>query len=156
MFYEKTARPLWGYLARMTRNPSAADDLLQDSYIKLLKADLPEEMTAEHRKNYLFRIATNLTRDLMRKAPLDELGEVALKDDVSARVAGRRDVGKALEQLRPRERQMLWLAYVEKFSHEEIADAMGGKAQSVRPLLHRARHKLASLLKGYGYGTADL
>ncbi len=39
------------------------------------------------------------------------------------------------------------MAYVEGFSHKEIADAVGLKAGSIRLLLFRARHKLAGLLK---------
>jgi len=49
-------------------------------------------------------------------------------------------------ELKPQQRQMLWLSYVEGADHREIAAATGVREGSVRVLLHRARKKLASLL----------
>jgi RNA polymerase sigma-70 factor (ECF subfamily) len=55
-------------------------------------------------------------------------------------------VRQAFRRLKDRERQLLWLAYVEGASHKEIADSTGLKAGSVRLLLFRARRKLADLI----------
>jgi RNA polymerase sigma-70 factor (ECF subfamily) len=55
-------------------------------------------------------------------------------------------VRRALQHLKPRERELLWLAYVEGMSHAEIADATGLVRLSVRILLYRARNKAALLL----------
>jgi RNA polymerase sigma-70 factor, ECF subfamily len=55
-------------------------------------------------------------------------------------------VRQAFERMKPRERQLLWLAYVEGSNHDEIADCTGLRAGSVRLLLFRARHKLAKLI----------
>ena len=52
--------------------------------------------------------------------------------------------------MKPGERQMLWLAYVEGSSHKEIAEIVGTREQSVRTLLFRARRKLTSLLRARG------
>ena len=156
-FYEKTAPPLWSYLRRVSGDPSAADDLLQESYLHFLRA--PGAPTEEaHQRNYLFRIATNLLRDRFRAGrrlfvPLLELA--------SAKRAGREvelrfDVGGALAELTQRERSLLWLAYVEGYDHEEIATMLRCKAASVRPMLFRARQRLAGLLraKGWKHGPA--
>lgn len=71
-FYERTARPLWVYLARMTRDAQAADDLLQETYYRLLRT--PRTYATEaHRRNYLFRIATNLVRDGLRRPRVDHI-----------------------------------------------------------------------------------
>ena len=51
-----------------------------------------------------------------------------------------------LQQLKPRERQLLWLAYVEGMTHSEIAKCTGLRSMSVRILLFRARQKAAELL----------
>jgi RNA polymerase sigma-70 factor, ECF subfamily len=53
---------------------------------------------------------------------------------------------QAFRSLKSRERQLLWLAYVEGSSHKEIADSTGLKAGSIRLLLFRARRKLAGLI----------
>ena len=55
---------------------------------------------------------------------------------------------RAFGQLKIRERQLLWLAYVEGSNHKEIAEATGLRHASVRPLLFRARRRLANLIRG--------
>jgi len=153
--YAETARPLKSYLSRMTGDPSTADDLLQEAYCHLLRAQLPP-MEPAGRRNYLYRIATNLARDHFRRRKhasdtlLDALaqphgGEAAL---VSA------DVQKILNEVEPGERQLLWLAYVEGASHREIAALTGLKEASVRPLLFRARRKLGAILRERGFRAA--
>ena len=77
LFYERTARPVWAYLARMTGDARQADDLLQEAYYRLLRAKTTYE-TETHRRNYLFRIATNLVHDMRRRPHVDA---VPLSDD---------------------------------------------------------------------------
>ena len=48
---------------------------------------------------------------------------------------------------------MLWLAYVEGFSHNEVAEALSLSEKSVRVLLFRARKKLAGILTKKGIGS---
>src|SRR5262247_4048462 len=65
-FYDRTARSVWAYLARITGDRTLADDLLQESYYRFLRAE--RAFTSEsHRRNYLFRIATNLAHDRHRR-----------------------------------------------------------------------------------------
>jgi RNA polymerase sigma-70 factor (ECF subfamily) len=155
-FYDRTARILWAYLARLTGDPSAADDLLQESYYRFLRARGAHE-SDQHRRNALFAIATNLARDRQRRRRVDPIatagvGERADIADPSrshaTRIDRRSDLSKALARLKPRERGLLWLAYAQGWSHREIAAAMGLKAGSVKPLLFRARQRLAALLRG--------
>jgi len=151
VFYEKTSRPLWSYLSRISGNAALAEDLMQESYYRFLRADLKSDDEA-YQKNYLFRIGTNLARDHWRCRRKDALEagagmEVRADDGVAERVQRRSDVGRALEQLKPRERAMLWLAYVEGSSHKEIAEVVGLRAASIRLLLFRARRKLVHILR---------
>ena len=60
----------------------------------------------------------------------------------------RTDVARAIQQLEPTQRELLWLAYAQGSSHEEIAEILGLRAISVRTLLLRARRKLAGILAG--------
>ena len=159
-FYDRTARSVWSYLARITGDRSLADDLLQESYYRFLRAERRFD-SESHRRNYLFRIATNLAHDrhrrnrLRRAEPLDETHGPG--DDAPHAGCGyeqRVDLRRALDRLSPRERQMVWLAYAEGSSHQEIADALGLRAGGIRVLLFRARRKLAAMLKGPGEGRA--
>src|SRR5689334_7537756 len=64
--YDRTARSLWAYLARMTGSADLADDLLQETYYRFLRSRSDYESEA-HRRHTLFRIATNLVRDRRRR-----------------------------------------------------------------------------------------
>lgn len=156
-FYDATARALWSYLYRTSGNATLADDLMQESYYRFLRARFSEP-DADYMKNYLFRIATNLLRDHWRHAKVDPPSPAAADDShferadasVSNESAVESDVMRAMQDLKPRERQLLWLAYVEGSSHREIAQAAGLSEQSVRGLLFRARAKAAKLLRRRG------
>ena len=150
--YDRTARALWAYLARITGSADLADDLLQETYYRFLRSRGTYESEA-HRRNSLFRIATNLARDCRRRGlraqvvAIPEEG-LAAAGDVAADAERRSDLRKAMARLRPREREMLWLAYAQGSSHRDIAGTVGVKVASVRLLLFRARRKLADLLRG--------
>jgi RNA polymerase sigma-70 factor, ECF subfamily len=154
-FYDRTARPLWSYLARITCDPQVADDLLQESFYRLLRTRGHWE-SETHRRAYLFRIATNLVRDGQRRArrghtvalpDSDESSIPSAAADVGETAVRRTDLRRAMERLRPRERALLWLAYAQGHAHTEIADTLGVKTGSVKLLLFRARRKLAGFLR---------
>jgi RNA polymerase sigma-70 factor (ECF subfamily) len=148
-FYERSARPLWAYLARVSGDPALADDLLQESFIRFLAADAPTDGEVASRR-YLFRIATNLLRDHWRRPRHSSIDEVPEQFCLTADTCGASDslmtLGPALSQLRPRARQLLWLAYAEGYSHSEIAAITGLASASIRLLLFRARRQMARLL----------
>jgi RNA polymerase sigma-70 factor (ECF subfamily) len=151
LLYHRTARPLRAYLRKMLGDRSLADDLLQETFLRFLGAKLPDNMTDEHQKNYLFRIATNLLRDQASKAATLAIPEELTSSALTAhQIEGEQDLLRALERIKPKERQLLWLAYVEMFDHSEIAAMVGAKAPSIRPMLARARHNLAEVLRGLG------
>lgn len=149
-FYDRTAGPLWGYLSRISGDRQLADDLLQETYYRLLKSHVAFENEV-HRRSYLYRIATNLVHDTKRGArPLfDESVEVTgiPAAEGPASPEQRADVRRALGRLKPRERALLWLAYAQGASHSEIADVLSLKTGSIKLLLFRARRKLAGLLQ---------
>lgn len=151
-FYDRTARGVWIYLARVTGDRQMADDLLQETFYRFLRASATHDSEA-HRRNSLYRIATNLARDARRRNLLrpfsgvegDDIERVAAADQAGATVRAT-EVSLAMRHLKPRERAMLWLAYAEGASHREIADTLGLKPASMKLLLFRARRKLAELL----------
>ena len=150
-FYERTARPLWAYLSRVLGDASQADDMMQETYYRFLRARLTDVGEA-HRRNYLFRIATNLLRDSWRQKKTEHVSipeglEVATHDRTAEKIQQRSMLSSALGGLRPREREILWLAYAQGSSHKEIAEALGLKSGSIRLMLFRARKKLAGFLR---------
>ncbi len=155
-FYERTARPLWSYLSRITGDRQQADDVLQEAYYRFYRAGARHE-DETHRRNSLFQIATNLVRDAARRAKHHE--DVPLEDESSGgalpashaptperQAEVRTDLARAMNKLEPVQRELLWLAYAQGASHEEIAGILGLRTVSIRTLLLRARRKLAGLL----------
>jgi RNA polymerase sigma-70 factor (ECF subfamily) len=146
VFYETTAARLRNYLRRTAGNAALAEDIVQEAYLRFLQSPGRTSARAEPAA-FLFRIATNLLYDHWRRAgrerrllswlrPTPAAGDASLKHDV----------GRLLEELKPRERALLWLAYVEGWSHDEIARILSVRPRSVRVLLFRARSRLAGLL----------
>lgn len=182
-FYDRTARPLWAYLSRASGSPELADDWVQEAYYRFLRSGLVPESPG-HAKNYLYRIATNLMHDHFRRhrrqraagevetAGEGELGPTGepgsgssatasapVSDLVSDPARGarlRRDVGRFLGRLSPRDRQLLWLAHVVGASHREIAELLEVQEASVRILVFRARRRLAAMLDEHGVGPEVL
>lgn len=152
-FYARSARPLWTYLVRVSRDPALADDLTQESFVRFLCATVPEDGEVAARR-YLFRIATNLLRDYWRRPKSSSIEEMPEEMFVARRgemqTESQAMLGPAMTQMRPRDRQLLWLAYAEGYSHHEIAEVTGLASASIRLLLFRARRKMARLLREAG------
>jgi len=148
ILYDATAGPVLGYLMAACGRRDVAEDLLQETFCRLLLrwpslAGLSTDPPALRR--YLFRIATNLLRDRWRSGagePFAEPPEAGIAPALDLAV----DVKAMLGQLRPRERQLLWLAYVEEMDHAEIAASTGLSRLSVRTLLFRARARARAFL----------
>jgi len=149
-FYQRSSPALRAYLTRVSGNHALADDLLQESYLRFLCATCPEGGEVNYRR-YLYRIATNLLRDHWRRPRavcIDEVSEQFLAaGDGLSRIESQVALDPALLQMRPRERQLLWLAHAEGYSHREIAEITGLNAAGIRLLLFRARRKIARLLR---------
>lgn len=153
-FYERTAPQLRAYLRRASGNSATADDLLQECYLRLLRARMAPTEEA-HRRHYLFRIAANLLTDHFRGTRRHAFEEFDETNQVNGPAHANLDVERAMEEvlsrLKPKERSLLWLAYVEGYRHEEIAQILRCRAASVRPMLFRARQRLAKLLRAGGW-----
>jgi RNA polymerase sigma-70 factor (ECF subfamily) len=149
--YRQTARPLLAYITRVLGGPTNADDILQESWLRLLRS-CPSTSDPAELRALLYRIASNLMMDHFRRAKRERAAaEQAVPDAGSLPdVALRLDMERMFRQLRPQERAMMWLAYVEGSDHREIAEAVAVKEKSVRVLLFRARKRLAALLHKSG------
>jgi RNA polymerase sigma-70 factor, ECF subfamily len=149
-FYQRSAPALRAYLARVSGNPTLADDLVQESYLRFLCASRPEGGEVNYRR-YLFRIATNLLRDHWKRPKVASIDDVPenffAAPDGLARLDSQAVLDPAMARMRPRDRQLLWLAHAEGYSHREIAEITGLGVASIRLLLFRARRKIARLLR---------
>jgi RNA polymerase sigma-70 factor (ECF subfamily) len=155
--------PLVGYLSRLTNDRDRAEDLAQDTFVRLYQG------AGEYREQgrlapWLYRIATNLLRSEERRtrrwwmlrpflrvnghsAAFSPQTEV-LRDET------RRQVTQALARLPIRYRAPLVLHEVEDWSYEQIARATGCPEGTVKSRINRARAHLKRELAPYWNGGA--
>jgi RNA polymerase sigma-70 factor (ECF subfamily) len=149
LLYRRTAVALRTYAARVLGNATRADDIVQESYLRLVRSP-PATEDPQQLRAWLFRIASRLVVDHWRRGRLEHGRpdqSAALRGLPAPDVPLRIDMARVFEQLNPQQRQLVWLAYVEGADHREIAEALGLRERSVRVLLFRTRRKLARLLQ---------
>lgn len=152
LFYRRNSRPFWGYISRVTGDATLADDIFQRAFFQFLRS--PHDTTEDARlRGLLYRIGSNLIIDHWRQKKRER--GLFVPDDPGSVEPGdptiRWDFERAFEEMNPRERAMLWLAHVEGAEHKDIATALGLREKSVKVLLHRARKKLAGILRAKGF-----
>lgn len=148
-FYRRHTRPLWAYVYRVTGNAFDADDIVQEAFCRLLRAEVPE-LNDEALRRYLFRIAGNLIADRWRRSTREESKLARAREaapDGGAVAAANEDVTRVFASMKPRERALLWLAYVEGEDHQSIAASLGLARGSIKVLLSRARARLRNLIE---------
>lgn len=147
LFYAAHARVLWRYLVRIGASSSVAEDLVQEAFVRWSGSQAADWEDSRSRA-YLFTTATRLLTDWWRRErrniSWDEAGVMPAASEVSASPLFD---SRAWQALTPRQQQFLWLAYVEEFTHDEIAAISGVSSKSVRVLLSRARDVLAKQLE---------
>lgn len=147
-FYEQTATALRKYVTRCVGASGPADDIVQEAYLRLLRHPPASDDVAQLRA-YLFTVASNLMADRWRRHRIEADPP---QTDPAPSVCGpdtalQLDLQRTFMQLRPLDRQLLWLAYAEGASHREIAATLDLREGSIRVLLSRAREKLLQLLE---------
>jgi RNA polymerase sigma-70 factor (ECF subfamily) len=137
------------------RNPAEAEDVVQDSFVRVLQRRRELAGIVEIRP-WLVRIAWNLALDRRRRVrpeQMDEAFAAALvardtpADDALAEAARIARVLVAMERLPGREREALLLSAMEELSTAEIGTVLGKSESSVRSLLFRARAHLRARLR---------
>lgn len=144
--YQETARALWSYVHRVSGNATLADDILQETYFRFLRAPRVKMDMAQTR-SYLYRIASNLLNDHWRSQNRDRVFAEVPPERPAADLTESTDLARFFQKLKHQERELLWLAYAEGYEHKEIAVMLGLKEKSIKVLLFRARQKLMSLIE---------
>lgn len=151
--FDRYHRPLFDYLVRMTGNRAAAEDLVQDVFVRILKY----RHTFRHDSRFdtwIFRIARNARVDYFqsRRARETALEDAAEPADAAAGAAEQferhRDsaaVRRALMLLRDDQRELIVLARYRGMKYDAIADLLGIEVGAVKVRMHRAVKELRDI-----------
>lgn len=150
---------LRAYLHRLV-DPSDIDDLVQETYARLLRARARGPI--EHPRGLLFATARNAARDLFRRRatantfPITDSVESRVFDDApnAAETASRSQetdlLAAAIAELPPRCREILVLRKFENLSHREIAARLGIAEHTVEAQLTKALHRCEEFFARHG------
>ena len=162
-------RPVLSLVFRMVHDRTIAEDLAQDTFIKVLN-NIDRYRPEFKFSSWLFKIANNVAIDHLRKRQLNTISidgsphagtaaEIAATsieladpsesalDEMEAKELGS-SIERAIAQLRPEYRSCILLRHVEGRSYEEIAATLDLPLGTVKTFIHRARHQLRELLSG--------
>ncbi len=141
--------PLFGYLTKMTGNTADADDLLQETLLRIARG-LPEFEQRSNPRTWAFKIATNVAIDSFRKsgkAELIEIDEASTPSDIDDEedltlVEMNQCVRNVIDGLSADYRAPLVLHALEGKSIAEIAEVCGITAATAKVRIHRAKARL--------------
>ena len=150
--FEQYRRPLMRYLTDLLSSPDDAEDIVQETYVRLLKAQ-ELDRSGSRIRGYIFKIATNLAYDRFRhrkvtgeKIPYEDtktyedtnlVGSNPQPDRIVDFEQGLQLVKQALLELKPRCRQVFLMRALEHLSYQDIAERLGiGTRTAEREMKH--------------------
>lgn len=150
-------RKIFGYLYRLTNHPQDAEDLTQETFLKVYRA-LKTFDTKRKFSTWLYTVATNTAYDWLRKK--QRRPELFIIDDEESSfetidpdspyttLAPKIDLGKALATIdKPIYRTVLLLFYRDGLSYQEIAEVLNCPLNTVKTYLRRAKQALRQALE---------
>lgn len=161
-------RPVFSLIYRMVRDRELAEDLAQDTFIKVLN-HIDRYRPEFKLSSWLFKIANNVAIDHLRRRQLDTISmdgsphavtqdaieatsfDVTVKQESALEEMEAKELGTSIERaiahLRPEYRSCIMLRHVEGRSYEEIATTLDLPLGTVKTYIHRARHELRKELE---------
>src|SRR4051812_22643111 len=160
-------RPVFSLIYRMVRDKETAEDLSQETFIKVLN-NIDRYRPGFKFSSWLFKIANNITIDHLRRRQVDTIsiegspnaitaesaratavtvtsgGESPLEELESREIGA--EIEKAIAKLRPEYRACIILRHVEDYSYDEIAEIVKLPLGTVKTYIHRARQELRQYL----------
>jgi RNA polymerase sigma-70 factor (ECF subfamily) len=151
--FERHHRPVFHFLSRTTGDPVAAEDLVQEVFVRILKYRHTYDADSRF-ETWLFRIARNARADYFRKRgpaadPVDEALDVPTGDPGPAlqleRQVDARQLERALREMPDGPRDLLVLARYHGLPYDQIAETLGIETGAVKVRVHRALKQLRAL-----------
>lgn len=154
--YRATSAKLYGIVLRILRTPSLADEMLQETYVRIWNNAATFDPARASPITWMATIARNRALDEVRRAaplPLDALPEGFEVRDPQPLVSERMEqddeyarLRTCLDGLEPERREIVQLAYLEGRSREELGIMFGHPAATIKTWLHRSLKQLRACL----------
>jgi RNA polymerase sigma factor (sigma-70 family) len=153
---------LLGYAARLVNSPTAAQDVVQNAFIKLFKNWDGHSQPSAKLKSWLFRVTHNEAVDFIRRESrlkvlhekhAEERPAAVCSDGVHCPASHEEKKGavlRHLKRLHPREQQVVLLRLEQGLSYQQISEITGRSEGNVGNILHHAVRKLSTILQKEG------
>ena len=159
IFYENHSAGFLNFIRKACGGDEGiAGDIFQESFFRLFRSS-PRGLNEYQLKSYLYKTAYRLVIDEKRKRTSDSITDEMTY--IESKGVNNADLSIDLERifgkLKKKERSLLWLAYVEGYSHREISEMTDIKEKSLKVVLFRLRKKCADILRaeGFTYGGTN-
>ena len=153
LLFERYHVPLFDFLSRVTGDRQAAEDLVQDIFVRILKYRATFRNDGRF-ETWLYRIARNARADYFRtRVTLDQLEDEVLEQPEPApgpvrlleAARDRQRLKRALMMLREDKRELIVLARFQGMKHERIAELVGVDVGTIKVRIHRALRELRQI-----------
>ena len=147
------------YLNGYVKNIFVAEELTEDTFFRLM-IKKPKYSGKSTFKSWLYAIGRNVAVDYIRhnskilNVPIDDVENYLIEQSLEQSYIKEENmliVNKALNELIPEYRNVLWLTYFEEFSNKETAIILKKTERQIKNLLYRARKALKSKLEKEGF-----
>jgi RNA polymerase sigma-70 factor (ECF subfamily) len=146
--YGQNKNMLYRFAWRMTGSPMAAEDIVQDCFLALLRNPAAYDRQRGSLRSFLIGVTRNLALKRLRAErsfeELDSENVACLPIDLNTERTS--FIAAAIAALPPLQRETLILAEYEEMTLDEIGLALGAELAAVKSRLHRARENLRRML----------
>jgi RNA polymerase sigma factor (sigma-70 family) len=165
--YNATVNRAWSVAIRITRQAEAAEEVVEDCFWQVWREAERFDATRGRVLTWVLTICRSRALDYLRRkdiaepmAEIETLRSAELADekdplDILGATERASAVHRALEQLKPRERQLISLAFFRGLTHQEIAEACAMPIGTVKTTMHKAFKQMQTILGGQGWESGD-
>ena len=141
--YEQDSSRLLGVALRITRNKALAEDIVHDAFIKIWHGARSFDPLRGSARGWVFSVTRHLALDVVRSTardvPLDDQYEPLAEPAQTVEFAARSgQIHQCLERLDPTRRTCILHAYVDGYSHSEIAQKLSTPLGTVKAWIKRS------------------
>ena len=165
--YNATVNRAWSVALRIVRQSEAAEEVVEDCFWQVWREAERFDATRGRVLTWVLTICRSRALDYLRRRDIAEpvadiemfrSTELAADEDpldILGATERASAVHRALAQLKPKERQLISLAFFRGLTHQEIADACRMPIGTVKTTMHKAFRQLQAILGGQGWEQGD-